>query len=452
MKKSVFAAASMVMLPFCCVFGAASFENVIIRQQWPWNTDVTIDFDLVSPIGERNDVYVQISAGDEKLDVLANSFSGEMDSLGCGQHRIVWSPVKAGFPGDFAVTQLKFTLSAKPAAPLYYVLDLSASNRTDAVYSLTAMDAPPSGGFNTDEYKKTKIAFRKVRAGSFMMGSPADEAGRIDNEDLHKVILTNDFYLAIFETSQYQFYLAGTNSPSEHQYGGIGKLSRYAVVNTSYDMLRGLESEGENWPVSSAVGPDSYIGHLRSRTKAGDALPQGYVFDLPTEAQWEYACRAGTTTAWNNGTDLVLYDTYGNETYGKGTSDEIYGQYSDANLDKLGWYISWGGKWMQGGVKSVCGNYEPNRWGFYDMHGNVAEMTLDGLEREGIENDKLGTATAVEPRGGTLNKIHRICRGGAWNLLPEKCRSASRSSLVKRDAYSSYSHIGFRLAIVKEVK
>ena len=75
MKKSVFAAASMVMLPFCCVFGAASFENVIIRQQWPWNTDVTIDFDLVSPIGERNDVYVEISAGGEKLDVLANSFS-----------------------------------------------------------------------------------------------------------------------------------------------------------------------------------------------------------------------------------------------------------------------------------------------------------------------------------------------------------------------------------------
>ena len=86
------------------------------------------------------------------------------------------------------------------------------------------------------------------------------------------------------------------------------------------------------------------------------------------------------------------------------------------------------------------------------MHGNVAEMTLDGLEREGIENDRLGTATAVEPRGGTLNKIHRICRGGAWNLLPEKCRSASRASLVKRNVCNGYTGIGFRLAIVKEVK
>jgi formylglycine-generating enzyme required for sulfatase activity len=137
--------------------------------------------------------------------------------------------------------------------------------------------------------------------------------------------------------------------------------------------------------------------------KFADILPQGYKFSLPTEAQWEYACRAGTTTALNNGRDL----------------------------DKVGWYEKNSGR-----STHPVGKKKPNAWGFYDMHGNVCEWCRDWYEYSynGDETDPKGPSSGSD----------RVYRGGSWFNIAGRCRAANRN----RDSPSiRYFNLGFRLAI-----
>lgn len=441
---------SMLSALAAATAAAATIDGQVVRQQWPWDQKVRIDYRLNCPLDETYMVDVSIcDAEGNKLDVLSTSLSGDMEDVHCGEHTIVWDPAAAGF-ADFSAMACRFTLSPRaPIGPKYLVLDVSQSNRVDAVYTLSALSEAPAGGFiKNDVYQKTKIAFRRISAGSYMMGSPSSEAGRSDNEDLHKVILTNDFYIAVSELTKWQYYHVHTNQ--NYQYGSVA-LSLYPIVSTSWNMVRGNKADGEDWPNSSAVGPDSLIGHLRARTGGDMSLPEGYVFDIPTEAQWEYACRAGTETAWNNGTDPVYYDTYGNATYGQADTNTVVGQFSDANLDILDWYICPNGKWKQGGPCAINNSYtcSPNAWGIYSMHGNVMEWTLDAITAGSMPSDRLGSATVTEPRGGGGD--YKIVRGGAWNQKAQNCRSASRNLCIKRTLTNQIS-VGVRLAIVKEVK
>jgi formylglycine-generating enzyme required for sulfatase activity len=226
---------------------------------------------------------------------------------------------------------------------------------------------------NSDLYRTTRIAFRLIPPGSFIMGAPLSTVGATTKTTPHRVTLTRPFYMAVFETTVTQHSLI---------YGDGSGTSQYPVGDVTYNMLRG--STGD-WPLSSNVAPDSVIGLLRAKT--GGALD----FDLPTEAQWEYACRAGTTSAFNNGDDLKAPLDFGTlkTTLGLTTSH-------------------------------VGGAYQPNSWGLYDMHGNVLEWVLDRWQTD------LGTADAVDPVGPSSG-TYFSCRGSAHAAKTDAFKYASFS-------------------------
>lgn len=215
-----------------------------------------------------------------------------------------------------------------------------------------------------EQAKTTQIVLRLLPAGRYKMG----------NERM--VTLTKPFYIGVFEVTRAQYALVMGSNPAADE-GGTRP-----VECVSYNMIRGPRA-GAGWPASSAVDADSFLGRLRART--------GLDFDLPTEAQWEYACRAGTTTEYCNG------DT-------------------EYDLEKVGRYYGNGGASSK---PAVVGSYQPNAWGLYDMHGNVREWCLDW-------DGSLGTDSATDPVGAASGS-YRVLRGGSWYGSAQNCRSADRN-------------------------
>ena len=236
-----------------------------------------------------------------------------------------------------------------------------------------------------------KLEMVKIPAGTFMMGSPENELGRQDNEILHQVTLTKDYWLGKYPVTQAQWRAVMGNNPSCFK--------------------------GDNRPVENVTWHETkeFCEEL-NRLYAGK-LPQGYKFDLPTEAQWEYACRAGTTTALNNGTNLT------NKTD------------TCSNLAEVAW-----NDWKEEGTQTYpVGQKRPNAWGLYDMHGNVDEWCRDLY-------DDYSSGAVVDPVVSQTGSS-RVLRGGCWFSEAFWCRSACRNSF-----YPSWCiyHLGFRLALVPE--
>ncbi|MBR4171862.1 MAG: SUMF1/EgtB/PvdO family nonheme iron enzyme, partial [Kiritimatiellae bacterium] len=270
------------------------------------------------------------------------------------------------------------TLYAVWEPAVYSVIDLSAGASATS-YPVTYFVEPPSGGFNVDAYKTTKLVLKRIEAGSYIMGDD-------QTNEAHRVTLTKPFYIGIFEVTQKQYQLIMGSNPSE--FSG----DKCPVENVSYNMIRG-SSSGAQWPLSSAVDADSFMGKLRTRT--------GLEFDLPTEGQWEYACRAGTTTTYSYG-------------------DSANGNYM--------WYsANSSSKTQEVGTKS------PNPWGLYDMHGNVCEWCLDWYARS--------LSGGTDPKGSSSGSS-RVRRGGGWRNDASICTSSGRYS--DYPSYAGYN-AGFRL-------
>lgn len=286
----------------------------------------------------------------------------------------------------------------------YLVVDLSGGSEA-ARYPVSELNDVPAGGW-TDEYKRTKLVLRRIEGGTFTMGSPTNELGRRDNEIQHAVTLTKPFYMGVFEVTQRQWELTMENRPSF-----FNNSSYYAtrpVESVSYNDIRGA-SAGAGWPTSDAVDATSFLGVLRAKT--------GLKFDLPTEAQWEYTCRAGTVTALNSGKDLT-------ELGGCTNMAEVGRYYDD----------SWDRSCDTAFGTAKVGSFLPNHWGIYDMHGNVWEWCLDWY-------GSYDTGDAVDPVGHASGS-YRVMRGGCWNDGGQFCRSAYRAD---DDTSSSFSDHGFRL-------
>ena len=399
---------------------AATITDVVVRQQWPWNAKVNINYVLQTEANERPDIAVELLHDDGTPEFLAaRSLSGDLFAVAGGERRIVWDPAASGLTNMVAAS-LKFRLTARNAiGKKYMIIDLSAGSDAGAEYPITYADE--IADLNTDTYKLHKLVLQRVPAGSFLMGSPDDEGGRFENEDRHRVVLTNDYYLGVFPvtTQQYKDVLGKDN-------GGGWAAPNRPVGHISWNLIRGGSLSAEVvWPRTTEVASDSFLGVLRSRVTG--TVASGYVLDLPTEAQWEYACRAGTDAAYFDGNEWQV-DENG----------------VDANLGRLANYNPEDdgrdkGK-SDGSGLSNCGWYGPNAWGFYDMLGNVYEWTLD----YGVDH----LSDGVEPVGGEMSTT-RVLKGGSFRCWARGCRCAVRR-LADPGACGSSTY-GFRLALIPEV-
>ena len=359
--------------------GAAEVKNVTAKYAWPWG--VYINYEVTGTISTNAPLIVTATDWTKNATYYASAsaLSGGTGTA-AGKHQLVWDLDKQGI--SLQSTNVNFSVMYD--WPRYCVVDLSTGANATS-YSVTYLDEPPSGGFNTDAYKTTKLVLRRVEAGSFTMGSPSGEWERRDDETQHKVTIRKPYYVGVFEVTQKQYALVMGSNPSN--FSG----DKRPVEKVSWNTIRG----NTNWPASSAVSANSFMGRLRART--------GLDFDLPTEAQWEYACRAGTTTAFSHGKNY----------------DENYM-----------WCI-----YNSSEMTHEVGTKQPNAWGLYDMHGNVREWCLDWYSY-------LGTAAVTDPKGAASG-TGRVIKGGHYGNWAQNCRSAFRSD--PGNPSGTGSSLGFRL-------
>lgn len=234
---------------------------------------------------------------------------------------------------------------------------------------------------------KMELVF--IKGGTFVMGSPESERGRWNGwgEEQRKVVITRPYYMAVFETTQEQYEALMKFNPSRRLKG-----PKLPVTDVSWQNAMDFCEE---------------LNKLTHKTR-----PKNYRFSLPTEAQWEYACRAGTKAALNSNKNLKNYEKC-------------------SNLDKVGWYHANSSNRIH-----PVGMKQPNRWGLYDMHGNAWEYCLDFWTK------KPDPCNVIDPQG-PAHGDEWVKKGGGFYLNAERCRSAARSAQKDPKWYMS-----FRVALV----
>jgi formylglycine-generating enzyme required for sulfatase activity len=231
------------------------------------------------------------------------------------------------------------------------------------------------------------MKFVYIPSGSFMMGSPSEEPERHPDEARHQVTLSKDFYLGMTEVTQGQWFDVMGNNPSA------------------------FSSCGDDCPVESVSWHE-----VQKFIRKLNEMEGKNIYRLPTEAEWEYACRAGTETLFSSGnclsTDHANFD-------GRRTLD------SCSN-----------GKYQKTPVPVA--NFPANPLGLYDMHGNVWEWCRDWYGK------KLAGG-ATDPTGASSGK-YKVVRGGSWFSVDHDCRSANRDRTAP---YLELNHTGFRVVMIK---
>lgn len=317
------------------------------------------------------------------------------------KHSFVWRADR-DLPGrNLAAAKVKPIVKAwaLDAPPDYMVLDCDVSSR--AVRYFVSTNALPDGGLANDAYRSSRIVLRRIRAAGarYVMGSHPT-AGRSNwaisaYENQHLVTLTNDFYIGIYELTQAQYQLLANDGLSYTVHAGT-----YPVRSVSYADMRGSVKW---WPHDGRdVDADCWLD------KARKAFGNEYLFDLPTEAQWEFATRAGTTGL----------------------------RYSDAPVADIAYRGS--------GNAVKVGERQPNAWGLYDTLGNA----WDGCRDQYLDYASLpGFASVVSPVGYADTQTGMfIARGGGFWDVEACCASAMRNGRDKT-AKAADGYYGFRIAV-----
>ena len=369
-----------------------------------------------------------------------------------GSRTITWQPDHS-WP-DHKIegnnTRAVVTAWALENTPDYMVVDLETAN---TVRYYPGVDFLPKKGFdqigaavtNNPDYKTSKLLMRKImaRGVEWTMGTTALESQRTAaRETTHKVTLPNNYYIGVFEVTQKQWETVTSDSSCSffNTEGSMRPVDQACynelrLVATNTAAVTVEQTAAYSWPSNPA--PTSFLGFLRSRT--------GVDFDLPSEAQWEFAARAGHGSGyWGDGSAVKNSDI-------------------DSNLSKLGRYDknNPGGTGTSSaylpnaGGTAIVGSYAPNDWGLYDMHGNVFEWCLDWYE----ENIATATDASGNPYGGRINidpanptcflsgasapsGATRVIRSGGLSNKASLARSGYRHDTVGTSQWRTF---GFRV-------
>lgn len=244
------------------------------------------------------------------------------------------------------------------------------------------------------------MEFVLIPKGSYLRGSPPNDPHRLYDEKLHHVTLTKDFYLGVHEVTQQQFQKLMGRNPSHYQ----GETLLKELTENSLEVA---DFPAEKLPVESVLRSEA-VAFCSALSNLAEEAKAGREYRLPTEAEWEYACRAESHTVYFFGDDPKQLGDY---AWFKENSDHI---------------------------PHPVGLKKTNRWGLYDIYGNVGEWCSDSY-------DSYPTRPVTDPIANPELGIG-VRRGGAFNNSDFNCRSANRWAM-SLEADGTYQEVGFRVAL-----
>lgn len=272
----------------------------------------------------------------------------------------------------------------------------------------------------------TGMKLALIKPGAFAMGSHPADTNRRGDETLHSVRITRPFYLGVMEVTQAEYQKVMDHNPSwfAPKAGGEAAVRGFDTATFPVERVSWFDALAFCNALSER---DAYEPHYRlddverkdkSIVRAKVTVLGGTGYRLPSEAEWEFACRAGTETPFH----------YGGESYGR-----------SANAKGASVAGGYGGeiKGQNLGRATRCGSYPPNAWGLWDMHGNVGEWCFDWYD-----NGYYAASPRVNPTGPETG-AQRVWRGGSWLLEERSCRAASRNWYPPEEAKE---FLGFRVA------
>ena len=306
-------------------------------------------------------------------------------------HSFTWKACDDWPDRNVAAFTVRLTAWAPLAPPDYMAVDLRTNAPSPRIRYYATSNAVPSGVTNRI-YKSDFLLMRRIPAAMVRhrQGSPVGTTIRGGNETTHYCTLSEDYYMAVYEFTEAQYALVGGSRAKTTSFDvADGEDARYYPLTGVY-WYNNVRSDGNSVARTDPPKANSILGRLNARAGLS-------TFDLPTDAQWEYACRAGTDTSLYDGTEAAYN--------GSGLT----------HLQALAWIG--GDAPNAGGHPHEVGLKVPNAWGLYDMLGNVREWCRDG--NAAYAND----ADVADP----MLSGNYMMRGGSWKDGPYNCRSPYRN-------------------------
>ena len=457
---------AFAMLAFCA--SAATVEKAVIRQLWPWQDAIVVEFKL-SGVTVPTDVNVTLTKNGTPVALPPTAFEGELFALeadGLYQAKVTPPPELLGTKVENLGVTVVPVASQTSTNVLYRIYDLDSGaceevsagsivNGQRGAWHWANADAArlvPGGdlaaamtnivwtGFNSDDkYRTSHLVMR------YIPGKGA-EVHILNYPSSHGVV-PNNYWIAVYETTQSQWTRVHGTNPGFNTPGETRPAS-----NVTYDNIRGAKGEGEDeakyyWP--NDPDPDSFLGKLRIRTG-------GVKFDLPWQALWEYACQVNS--GWAKAQDFNKVTTYNNNVP-VGTPNGLFVQ--DDGTTSWTSDPNFPGTYKGSGTYAVVGSYSPNMIGLYDMHGNVREFCVDwanGYVRQSDQTDLKGAAN-VDLSDYTMMRAWntensgvgtaRFCAGSNYSTdLKNQTPNYTRRDPLAPGATSNVA--GFRVIILED--
>ena len=355
------------------------------------------------------------------------------DLGGDGRFTITWDPTQTWKDDEgngFKVNASRVDVTAWPLdnTPDYMVVDLTASGGPDTQRYYSSTNFLPGGLLANEDYRKNLLVMRKIMAKDvrWTMGTLANTGASAG----HVVQLTNNYYIGVFEFTQSQWAKVATNSATTAYYT-TDKLMR-PMERVTFNELRNTHSttspgtayaprtvssgSGGVWP--AAPTSDSFLGLLRLKT--------GLDFDLPSEAEWEFACRAGNGETYLGNGEQYTTANFAHIGRAKDVNNSTGGEQQTQSLAP------------SAGGTAICGSFSPNSWGLYDMQGNVSELCLD------LYSTDSAVMASLEGKVNTTTGTQRVHRGGNIRLGCDRALSGYRADNGQSSDTTRYWQ-GFRV-------